>query len=108
MRAGRLERADIEPPVTQHLTDQELQTLLPQSLELDLPLSTVTVERAVKATTAAVRVCADSTEQDGVSLQPTLQGRKIRAQPVTYMMSRISKSLVEEYSECGPADTLLA
>ena len=52
-----LERADTEQPVTQHLTDQELQTLLPQPLELDLPLSTVAVERAVKAATAAARVC---------------------------------------------------
>ena len=52
-----LGRADTEQPVTQHLTDQELQTLPPRSLELDLPLSTVAVERAVKATTAAARVC---------------------------------------------------
>ena len=48
-----LERADAEPPATQHLTDQELQTQLPQSLELALPLRTVAVERAVKAATAA-------------------------------------------------------
>ena len=49
----------------QHLTDQELQTLPPQPLELDLPITTVGVERAVKVTTAAARVCADPTEWAG-------------------------------------------
>ena len=44
---GGLEREDTEPLVK---TDQELQTLLPQPLELDLPLSTVAVGCAVKAT----------------------------------------------------------
>ena len=34
-----LERTDTEPPETQHLTDQQLQTLPPPPLELDLPLS---------------------------------------------------------------------
>ena len=32
-----LERADTEPPVAQHLSDQELQTLLPQPLGLTGP-----------------------------------------------------------------------
>ena len=40
-----LERADTEPPVVQYLMHQELQTLPLQPLELDLPLSTVAVER---------------------------------------------------------------
>ena len=39
--------SDTEPPVTQHLTDQELRTLLPQSLDLNLPFSTVAVKCAV-------------------------------------------------------------
>ena len=71
-----LERADAEPPVTQHLTDQELQTLLPQPLELNLPPSTIAVERAFKVTTAAARVCADPTEQEGVSLQAIAARKK--------------------------------
>ena len=70
------EHADTELAVTQHLTHQELQTLLPQPLELDLPLSTVAVGRAVKTTTAAARVCADPTEQDRVSLQAITARKK--------------------------------
>ena len=77
-----LERADIEPPVTQHLTDQEPQTLPPQPLGLDLPLSTA-VERPVKAAAAGARVCADPTEQNGAAWRRSLRGRKTRAQPGT-------------------------
>ena len=78
-----LERANTEPPMTQHLTNQELQTLLPQPLELDLPLSTVAVECAVKATTASARFCAVPTEQDGVSRQATAAGKTSPRSTVT-------------------------
>ena len=60
--------ADTEAPVTQHLNDQELQNLLLQPLELDLPVSTIAVELAVKTTTAAAQVSADRVEQDGFSM----------------------------------------
>ena len=65
--------------MTQHLTGQELQTLLPQPLELDLPLNTVAVECSVIATTESARVCTDPTEQDDVSMQAIAARKKPRA-----------------------------
>lgn len=61
--------ADTEPPLTQSLTDDDITGLLEEPLSIELPLSTVAVERAVKDITAAARVCTDPAEQDGVTMQ---------------------------------------
>ena len=73
-----LERAVTESPVTQRMTEKVLEILLPQSLELDLPLIAVAVERSVIATTTSARFCADPTEQDGVSMQTIAARKKTR------------------------------
>ena len=53
------------------MPDDVLVGLLEEPLNVDLPLSTVAVERAVKDTTVAARVCADPAEQDGFTFQTT-------------------------------------
>ena len=60
--------ANTEPPLTQSLTEN-ITRLLEEPLSIELPLSTVAVERAVKDITAAARVCTDPAEQDGVTMQ---------------------------------------
>ena len=64
-----LEQCATEPPVTLSFTAKELMDIESVPLKLDLQLGSVAVERAVKLTTAASKVCADPVEQDGLSLQ---------------------------------------
>ena len=103
VRAGRPGARRHRAAGDQHLTDQELQTLPPQTLELDLPLSTVAVERTVTATTAAARFCADRTDQ----LQAIAVRKKTGAQPVSYITGGMSEVWSANIcNACHPADTL--
>ena len=57
------------------LTDAELHSLIDHPLNLSLPLSSVSVERAVKETTRAATMAATAAERDGI-MQLTLRSRK--------------------------------
>ena len=62
-----LKDASTEPPVTIGMSQEQLDDLVLNPLHLDLPCSTVAVERAVKITTAASKVSSDPVLQDGYS-----------------------------------------
>ena len=56
-----------EPPLTSHIKSADLEALLLNPLQVDLPLATTSVERAVKQVTSAATRCSDPSEQDGCS-----------------------------------------
>ena len=62
-----LEDASTEPPVTIGMSEEQLDDFQLRPLNLNLPCSTVAVERAVKTTTAASKVSSDPVLQDGYS-----------------------------------------
>ena len=55
-----------EPPYTRSFSGPQLLSILEEPLVLDLPASSVAVERSVKEVTSASAVCADSVERDGL------------------------------------------
>ena len=64
-----LSKSDLEPPVTIKMDNTELEQLLTSPLDLNLPISTMAVERGVKTVTRASVVTADPVLQDGFSFQ---------------------------------------
>ena len=64
-----LNKTDLEPPVTLKMDNLELEQLLTSPLNLKLPISTMAVERGVKAVTKASLVTADPVLQDGFTFQ---------------------------------------
>ena len=54
-----LSKSDLEPPVTIKMDNTELEQLLTSPLDLNLPISTMAVERGVKTVTRASVVTAD-------------------------------------------------
>ena len=73
MRATSLETLNLkplsclatEPPVTRSLSGPGLQCFLTTPMKLDLPGTSVAVERGVKDVTEAETLCVDSVERDG-------------------------------------------
>ena len=65
-----------EPPYTMSLSDQELESILLEPLVVDLPLTTVSVERAIKEVTRASKAASNSLERDGV-IHQTLKARNL-------------------------------
>ena len=56
-----------EPPMTKHLSNAELESLIDLPLKCDLPLTTVATERAVKETTRISKMGASGPrERDGI------------------------------------------
>ena len=56
-----------EPPMTKHLSNAELESLIDSPLKCDLPLTTVATERAVKETTRISKMGASGPrERDGI------------------------------------------
>ena len=64
-----LTKAELEPPATIKMDNMELEELLTSPLDLKLPISTIAVERGVKAVTRASVVTADPVLQDGYTFQ---------------------------------------
>ena len=65
-----LTKAQTEPPVTiGMMSNDELDQALETPLNLQLPVSSMAVERGVKIVTRAANVTADPVEQDGFSFQ---------------------------------------
>ena len=64
-----LTKAQTEPPVTIGMSNDELDKALETPLNLQLPVSSMAVERGVKIVTRAANVTADPVEQDGFSFQ---------------------------------------
>ena len=60
-----LTSAATEPPITRCLTGRELLAFLQTPLVLDLPATSVAVERGVKDVTKVGPLCVDSVERDG-------------------------------------------
>ena len=56
-----------EPPLTINMSNSILDDIVQSPLNVDLPLSTTAVERAVKSVTAAASKTSDPIEQDGIS-----------------------------------------
>ena len=56
-----------EPPLTINISNSDLDDIVQSPLNVDLPLSTTAVERAVKNVTAAASKTCDPIEQDGIS-----------------------------------------
>ena len=68
--------AKTEPPYTQRLSDDELNSVLDVPLECCLPLTTVSAERAVKEVTrVSLRGAKDCRERDGIIFQ-SIKARK--------------------------------
>ena len=75
-----LNKTDLEPPVTLKMDNLELEQLLTSPLNLKLPISTMAVERGVKAVTKASLVTADPVLQDGVTFQVMAAQKKNKVQ----------------------------
>ena len=67
LTTSSLSSAESEPPVTLKMTDKELKEIIEKPLCLNLPCSTVAVERGVKITSAATKVSSNPVLQDGYS-----------------------------------------
>ena len=64
-----LTEATMEPPLTRHLSGPQLVSLLETSLQTNLPVMTVAVERAVKDVTKVAGKASSAIERDGIVLQ---------------------------------------
>ena len=64
-----LASAATEPPVTRSLSGPMLLALKETPLVLDLPATSVAVERGVKDVTEVATLCVDSLERDGAVFQ---------------------------------------
>ena len=64
-----LAKNTLEPPVTVGMNNTQLEQILTHPLDLNLPISTMAVERGVKTVTKASTVTADPVLQDGYSFQ---------------------------------------
>ena len=71
-----LSSAVTEPPLTSHLYGPQLLKLLDTPLQVDLPVMSVAVERAVKEVTRAAIKCSDSRERDGIIFQTMVAREK--------------------------------
>ena len=69
-----LSEAKYEPAPTKIFSDDEIKSFLYFPLDLNIPLSSVAVERAVKDTTRAARMAGNEEERNGV-VQATLRSR---------------------------------
>ena len=70
-----LDLTSTEPPLTRHMTGVQLLALKTAPLQVDLPVTSVVVERGVKDVTRGSTVCVDAEEQDGFNMQ-TISARK--------------------------------
>ena len=64
-----LTKNTLEPPVTVGMSNTQLEEILTHPLDLNLPISTMAVERGVKTVTKASTVTADPVLQDGYFFQ---------------------------------------
>jgi hypothetical protein len=71
-----LASAATEPPVTRCLSGPQLLAFRETPLVLDLPATSVAVERGVKDVTEVATLCTDSLERDGAVFQK-VASRKI-------------------------------
>ena len=70
-----LKEARYEPPVTKHLSDQEVLGFLHNPFDASgIPLSSVAVERAVKDTTRAAMMARSTVHRNGV-IRMTIRAR---------------------------------
>jgi hypothetical protein len=69
-----LSEAVTEPPFTLHLSGLQLLALVEDPLQVNLPVMSVAVERAVKEVTRAAMKCTSSKQRDGIVFQ-TLAAR---------------------------------
>ena len=73
-----LELACTEPPYTMAMTDMQIQSIVDEPLLVaGIPLTTVSVERAIKEVTRASKLASTCLERDGV-IQQTLKARMKR------------------------------
>ena len=70
-----LSEAKFEPPATKVFSDDEIKSFLYFPLDLNIPLSSVAVERAVKDTTRAAGMAGNEEERNGI-VQATLRSRE--------------------------------
>ena len=64
-----LTKNTLDSPVTVGMSNTQLKEILTHLLDLNLPISTMAVERGVKTVTKASTVTADPVLQDGYSFQ---------------------------------------
>ena len=69
-------RPDLEPPSTSKLTDSQLAQCFKQPLEPNIPLTTVSVERAVADTTQASKQAVSDEARNGIILQTFIAQQK--------------------------------
>ena len=69
LNVNSLYLAKTEPPATLKMSNEEIELLREKPLELSLPLSTVSVERAVKETTRTSLMAYSELERDGIMMQ---------------------------------------
>ena len=75
---GYAKKADIEPPCTRRLIDDELNTHLDQPYRTGVPCHTQSTERAVKLTTESAAAVSGADRQDGYSHNKVAYRRRCR------------------------------
>ena len=78
LNINSLENAQTEPPLTRNLSEQQLLKILHDPMLVELPLTSVAVERDVKLTTAVSTLSADSKERDGSSMHKCKEEKAIK------------------------------
>ena len=72
-----VESAVTEPVHTRTFSGPQLLSMEEEPLQLNLPATSVAVERAVKDVTKAAAICSDSKERDGLIFQFAESRKKV-------------------------------
>ena len=72
-----VESAGTEPVYTRTFSGPQLLSMEEEPLQLNLPATSVAVERTVKDVTKAAAICSDSKERDGLIFQFAESRKKV-------------------------------